>query len=349
MADLTRSEPRLPKVTSEVLALKESIPLLKAISKTPAASLREVEIITFELANGLVPESIYWPAYNNIIPGIIGAIPAREARILIGAQVLEICELLGVSDKALPSDNAAKRIAEWFCDQYQGWHVLELYWAFWLALRDHISVDLSHFQSFNILYLKKVMDAYKPWRKKSLAASNRWVNVKSNYEALLSETAQRREASSQAIMNQVLMFWDAFIEPNEPMSEWLEEIVLRSVSALGYWLVVCKAIPNCSPNYIQKIDRKVKASLVMKLRNQGKKGRLILRDTEKLKALFERDLDKRICLNYLMALKSKNVKRDELLGLTWAKAWPCSPTLFRDVLQSQAYRDYQKLIALGLR
>lgn len=145
-------------------------------TKTLANSLSGNSLMIFQASIGEAKPP-FEPGTDafNLLPGadILFKMNPATARMLIAGQLLLICKLLGIQKE--PDTTVLKTIANHCIAKYKDLHVFEIWTAFDLAFREVYDVpDLEkHFQSFDLLYLTRVMKPYIEYRKPVITRADR--------------------------------------------------------------------------------------------------------------------------------------------------------------------------------
>jgi len=91
--------------------------------------------------------------------------------ILIAKALVEIMTDLGI--RKFPEAYTQKRIVYFLQTYYQEMSIGELKLAFELAFMDMLSVDIEHYNSFDIKYLTRILNAYRVYRNEKRKAIDR--------------------------------------------------------------------------------------------------------------------------------------------------------------------------------
>ncbi len=114
----------------------------------------------------------------------------EDFELKIAKALLEIMTDLGI--KTFPDEYSQNRIVYFLQTYYREMSIGELKLAFELAFMDMLSVDIEHYNSFDIKYLTRILNAYRSYRNEKRKAIDRKLE-KDKPEPTPEEIARRHE------------------------------------------------------------------------------------------------------------------------------------------------------------
>lgn len=152
-----------------------------------------------------------------------------SAKIAIGEQLKLIFELVGLTAKNWPSNNACKAIADFVYSNYKSLSVQELKYAFDLAFQSRLSVKTEHFQSFSIPYLASILMAYLTYKKDIL-------DKVSDFELLQNQIAEKYKnfyKSDRSIKDSILYSYQEILDEKEISYTFVMDNHYQMLSDIG--------------------------------------------------------------------------------------------------------------------
>ena len=102
--------------------------------------------------------------------------------------------------KPIPSDEEIRLFVEYVAEHFYRLSLLEIDNSFNLATAGVLSVDASHYQSFSVIYISKIINAYKEYKGKFIL----------EYQAELEKSEKREPTESERLHMMVDAILDSF-------------------------------------------------------------------------------------------------------------------------------------------
>ena len=147
--------------------------------------------------------------------GIIREMNPIAARKEIGRQMALISELLGIKADKMPTNAARSAMTMHVVQSFPGWHVHEFFLAFDLALREKIPADLNHYQSFDLLFVRSVLNEYAKFRENALRANQPAQIGRGKIEELLADYRFQIQNNRAALSAAIISAWGVVTEGGE--------------------------------------------------------------------------------------------------------------------------------------
>lgn len=123
----------------------------------------------------------------------------------LGKIFMQIIGDMGI--KNLPSKATEQRIIYYIINYYKDFSLQEIRKAFELAIVEELTVDAEHFQSFDIKYICKILNAYRRRRAKAKEI------LKQNTPQLENTvTEEQKQKIKQAFIQTVCLHYDKYIK-----------------------------------------------------------------------------------------------------------------------------------------
>jgi len=127
----------------------------------------------------------------------------------LGKIFMQIVGDLGV--KTLPDKAAEKRMIHYVANYYRDFTLLEIRKAFELAIVGELDVDIEHYNSFDIKYICKILNAYRTRRTKALRNMERAKPKEKEPEI----TPERKEQIRQQFMETICRLYEKYCRGGE--------------------------------------------------------------------------------------------------------------------------------------
>lgn len=227
----------------------------------------------------------------------------EDFELKIAKALLEIMTDLGL--KTFPDEYSQNRIVYFLQTYYREMSIGELKLAFELAFMDMLSVNIEHYNSFDIKYLTRILNAYRSYRNEKRKAIDKKLEQEKP-EPTAEELAQQH----RNFINRIVKAYEKYKNDNvfEVQIKWLVYDFLLENNLL-------EMSDNQWNIFIEKAEKIHKQSLINNKNNSERMARIRrLKDFDILRFQYPNELSKIRIIAKELALKAyfKMLKEKEL-------------------------------------
>jgi len=236
---------------------------------------------------------------------LVNYVSVDVIRVEIGKVIATILGDLGV--KTLPDKYAQQRIIYYLMRYYRDFSVTEVREAFELALTGEFDVNIEHYNSFDIRYISRILNAYRSFRRKrNLQESKRTKNKLEPKKF----TKEELEQSRIQYFKGLVVTYENFRKGDE----------INIIHSMAYNYLIDFDVLQVSQSYwleaMEQAERLYREKL---LRSRSLEHKQILKNFESIKYQYpfeitriQRIAKKRIVLNFFQNLKKQGKSLNEI-------------------------------------